>query len=712
MKKARVIVIVLIIALQLQSIAKEGLWMPVLIEKLNYDDLKASGFKLSAEDIYSVNQASLSDAIIIFGRGCTGGVVSNEGLLLTNYHCGFGQVQKHSSVENNYIHEGFWAKSKKEELPNKGLTVKFLIRIDDFTSQILEGIDAGLTYKEKQPLIQKAIKKYEKAIEDTSDYLASIEKFYYGNEYYLFLYNEFRDIRLVGAPPEFLGEFGGDTDNWIWPRHTADFSVFRIYSGPDGKPAPYSKENVPYKPQKALALSAKGIQEGDFTMVLGYPGTTTEYLYSEELKLYNDVIYPNRIKLRTGRLEIIKAARNADEDVYIKYAVKQRRIANAWKKWIGVLYGFNRYKVIDQRKAYERKLMAIAGSKKQELQDIYSVYEDVYQGFNDYKMAMDYFGESIIAIEPFKLANSVKSTINASITDKTDTETTGRLKSVGTSHFTDYIGEIDSKLTKFLLKSYLEDMDESLIPEDLMEKYKQGVLNDYINRLYEKSVFTSKARFNEALEKYSKGKVKVLLEDPVYLLFETFVNIYMEELIEDYEYYAQEIQNLNNIYIGMLQAIDKERKFYPDANFTMRLSYGKVEGYSPSDAVEYEYQTYLKGFVEKVTAGADDYLIDDKLMQLYEEKDFGKYATKDGNLPLCFIASNHTSGGNSGSPVLDAEGNLLGLNFDRTWESTMSDYNFDENICRNITVDIRYILFIIEKYAEAGYLLDEMDILW
>ncbi len=712
MKKAGVIVIFLFCAFQTQSSAKEGLWMPTFIEQLNYDDLKANGFKLTAEDIYAINQASLSDAVIIFGLGCTGGVVSDEGLLFTNYHCGFGRVQKHSSVENNYIHDGFWAKSREEELPNKGLTVKFLVRIDDFTSKIMEGIDPGLNFSDKQPYIQEAIKKYEKAIEDTSDYLASIEQFYYGNEYYLFLYNEFKDIRLVGAPPEFIGDFGGDADNWIWPRHTADFSVFRIYTGPDGKSAPYSKDNIPYKPKRSFSISAKGVKEGDFTMVLGYPGTTAEYLYSAELELYNDIVFPNRIKLRTGRLDIIRNARNANEKVYIEYAVKQRRIANSWKKWIGVLHGFNQFKVIEKRKDYEKWLLANAGERKNELKDIYEAYEDVYLGFKSYKMAVDFFMESINAIEPFRLANRVRSTVGTSSVEIKDDKNIEKLERIGKSHFTDYLPDLDIKLTKFLLNSYLEDMDESHVPEVLMEKHKQGKLDEYLNTLYEKSAFTSKENFSGALGKFYKGKTKTLFEDPVYLLFEEFIAIYVEQLIEDYKYYAKEIQNLNYQYMLVLQEIDKERKFYPDANFTMRMSYGKVKGYSPSDAVEYECQSYLKGLVEKVAAGADDYNIDNKLMKLYQEKEYGKYCTEEGNLPLCFIASNHTSGGNSGSPVLDAEGNLIGLNFDRTWESTMSDYNFDENICRNIAVDVRYILFVMDKYAEAGYLLDEMNILW
>lgn len=711
MKKNKGILLLLLLILTVQLFSKEGLWVPLLIDKLNYDDLKSNGFKLTPEDIYSINQASLSDAVVIFGRGCTGAIVSEKGLLFTNYHCGFGQVQRHTSVDNNYIEAGYWAKNSDEELPNPGLSVKFLVHISEYTKEVLTGVDTKQPFDEQIPSIKAIISNLEKAIEDTSDYKASIESFYNGNEYYLFLYNEFIDVRLVGAPPESLGTFGGDEDNWVWPRHTADFSVFRVYCGPDGKPAGYSSDNIPYQPKSTFKISMKDIAPDDFTMVLGYPGSTEEYLYSAELELIKDIIYPNRIKLRTGQLEIIGDERKKSQDNYIKYAVKQSRLANAWKKWKGVLYGFNRFKVIQKRKDYEHWLVKNAGTRKNELLDLYSSYDDLYLAFVPYKTAVDYYNESVFTFEPLKLMQKVNEILPKNGGGISTSQKESLIKA-GTSFFDNYNADLDKKLAFFLLNSFLNDIDESLVPEQLRMYIGKNGLQQYVEQLYDNSVFTNQSRFNQALEKLMNGKTKVIYEDDYFRLIRNFSELFSNELIRDYEYYAGQIRNLDKQYMTLIQKIDTARVFYPDANFTMRVSYGKIQGYSPSDAVDYGYQTYIDGMIQKASLGDEVYTLPPKLLELYQNKDFGPYADTTGRLPLCFLSSNHTSGGNSGSPVLDAYGHLIGLNFDRTWESTMSDFYFDEEICRNITVGMPYILFIIDKYAHAGYLLDEMDIVW
>lgn len=687
--------------------AKEGMWIPMLVDQLNYDDLKANGFKLEAEDIYSINQGSLKDAIVIFGGGCTGEVVSEKGLLFTNHHCGFGIIQRHSTLENNYLREGFWAMSQEEELVNPGLTVKFLVKMVEFTDPVLKDIDKSLPAHEQRPHILKKIEELELAIQDTSKYLASIEKFFEGNQYYLFLYQEYKDVRLVGAPPMSIGNFGGDPDNWVWPRHTGDFSVFRIYGDANGEPAEYSEDNIPITPKKHLPVNAKGVKPGDFTMVLGYPGSTQEYLYSRQLEFVNSDLYPARISTRDGRLEIIDRARSKDEMIYIQYASKQKRISNAWKKWKGVLYGFNKFDVIEKRKNYENWLLENAGERKSELEELYEMYEDTYIGFEPYWLAQDLFRESVSPIEPFTLNRMVVQAINEG-----NQELLENALSKSNGFFKDYNVDIDVQLTKFLLWNFRSSLGEEFHPATLKSLNSKELLEEWVENAYSKSVFTNKERFEKAIQKAKSGKYTEFEKDPFYILFNEFAIIISEQILENYEYYRGQLDNLNKEYILLIKAIDTENPIYPDANFTMRMTYGKVEGYSPGDAVVYHYQTYLDGIMQKEAIGHEDYEVADKLKELYENKDYGKYATEEGKLPVCFIASNHTSGGNSGSPVINAEGHLIGINFDRTWEGTMSDYNFDEQICRNISVDARYVLFIIDKFAGAGYLLEEMDIIW
>jgi hypothetical protein len=713
MKKTSLIAVLSILLVAGSVQAKEGMWIPLLIEKLNYDDLKANGFKLTAEDIYSINQACLKDAVVIFGGGCTGEMISSNGLLLTNHHCGYNEIQQHSTLENNYLKEGFWAASTEEELPNDDLDVLFLVEIKEYTHEIFNNLNKGADLEEERIAIEVRIDSLEGVISDSLNMKASIEKFFYGNDYYLFLYNQYTDVRLVGAPPNTIGNFGGDTDNWVWPRHTGDFSLFRVYSGPDGKPADYSKENIPYTPKKHLTISAKGIKENDFTMVLGYPGKTQEYLYSAGLEIIASKIYPGNIALRDGRIEIIDQARRSDDKVYIQYASKHRRVSNAWKKWEGVLYGFNRFNVIEKRKNYETWLLENAGNKKAALQELFGLFDDAYVGYEPYAVAKDYYRESAFAIEPvgFYIRKIAKHIPQLAEKDKKD-EVLTRIKKAASLYFKDYNIEIDKSLTTFLLQEYRNNLGEEFQASTIVEKSSAFELEKYIETLYEKSILTDSNRFKRAVKKLADGDLSAFNDDPFIMLANEFNQVNTLDVLEGYNYYADQLNNLYKEYLPMIQAIDTTRPIYPDANFTMRMTYGKVEGYSPRDAVNYNYQTYLQGIIDKESLGYHDYDVPEKLKQLYYDKDYGRYAAADGRLPVCFVASNHTSGGNSGSPILDAEGRLIGINFDRTWEGTMSDFNFDEEICRNISVDIRYVLFIIDKFADSGYLLEEMDIIW
>lgn len=707
MKRVFWLFLVAITLLPVRTYSKEGMWIPLLVERLNYTDLKANGFKLSPEDVYSVNKACLKDAIVIFGSGCTGEVISGEGLLLTNHHCGFSNIKNHSTVDKNYIREGFWAKSKKDELPNPGLSVKFLHQITEFTIPVLEGIDKSIPYNEQQPLIQQRIRELEKTIADTSGYLASIEHFYQGTQYYLFQYREYRDVRLVGAPPNSIGNFGGDPDNWIWPRHTGDFSLFRIYSDKNGNPAVYSEDNIPMVPKKFLTINPKGIQSGDFTMVLGYPGSTDKYLYSRELEIIQNSLYPLRIESRDGRLDIIKRARAKDEETYIQYSTKQNRISNAWKKWKGVQYGFDRFGVIQKRRDYEKWLLKNSGQRKAQLTELYEMFDDTYIGVEPYWVANDLFQECIKPIETFTFYKRIAKRLA-----KGDEQELEAVEKGAASFFGDFNYEVDLKLTQFMLWNFISKLDEEYRPSLLQDIKTREQLNGRIEDYFNQSVFTSADRFNKAFSRAMIGKMKLFDKDPIRILSDELDRIYLENVAENLTYYFGQLDNLNQEYIQLIMSIDTVTTHFPDANFTMRLSYGKVEPYSPGDAINYKHISYLDGVFQKEATGDEDYVVSDRLSHLFHNKDYGKYADSTGKLPTCFISSNHTSGGNSGSPVLNAYGELIGLNFDRAWEGTMSDFYFDEEICRNISVDIRYVLFLIDKFAGAGYLLNEMKINW
>ncbi|MBP3332130.1 MAG: S46 family peptidase [Tidjanibacter sp.] len=658
--------------------ADEGMWLPSLIgDKIS--DMQAKGFRLTADDIYNINQASMKDAIVRFGGGCTGEIVSADGLLLTNHHCGYGQIQAHSSLEHDYLTNGFWALSREEELPNPGLTVSFLVRMEDVTDRIEKG-------EKEEKIIKKAT--------EGGKYSASIESLYYGNQYFLFVYEVFRDVRLVAAPPSSIGKFGGDTDNWMWPRHTGDFSIFRVYADKNNRPADYSEDNVPYHPKHFFKISTKGVEQGDFTMIYGFPGTTRRYVTSDFVDYTLNHSNPLKIKLRTMRLNTIKAAQEADPQVRIMYASKQASIANAWKKWQGESLGLERLGTIEKKKAYEARFQEWANSGKAEYKDVLPQLHAAYAELLPYAIARDLYVEAFSVVELITAATGAQR-------DNWNSEL----------FYKNYSAEIDSKIAKQVWAEYMTNAEDRFIPAYFKEQVAQhGGMDAFVDDLFGKSDLVSREKYESA-----KAAGKDLSQDPAYLLGSAFTEILRGEIQERYLALNNQITDLYHVYMQGQMAFEPDRIFFPDANSTLRVAYGKVQGYEGDDAITYRHFTTLEGVMEKDSPEIYDYDVPERLREIYRTKDYGRWAINIGSetkprvtVPVAFIATNHTTGGNSGSPVLNGNGELLGINFDRTWVSTMSDLEFDEEYCRNIAVDIRFVLFVIEKIGGAEYLFDEM----
>jgi len=712
----RAIIWILVVALVSAGLvnvkAEEGMWIPMLIERYNIDLMHEAGFRLSAEDIYSVNQDCLKDALVIFGRGCTGEMISDEGLLLTNHHCGYGSIQRHSSVENDYLTNGFWAMSRDEELPNAGLTVTYLRYMKDVTVEMGEGITGGMDPDEVQRETELNMGELIEDATSGTHYNAVVRPFYYGNAYYLFVYETFSDVRLVGAPPESIGNFGADQDNWMWPRHNGDFSMFRVYANADNEPADYDPSNQPYRPRKHLEIAAGGIQEGDFTMVLGYPGSTTEYLYSEAVRSMLETSYPMMIGLRTTRLGIMDRYMRKNDTIRIQYASKYRGVSNAWKKWQGIILGLTRNNAVELKLEEEKQFRSWVESDGERIMKYEGVLDEfarLYKEIAPYEMATNMMNESVMTIELFRQASRISNMMWQGI-PREDIE-----RQMESFH-QNFHAPLDQEICAAMLEAYFKQMPEAFAPacsKEINGRYK-GDYSRYAEALYSKSLFNRPDKFQKLLDRYEKdapGAISILEKDPVLMTVYQFSDLMMEEITPVYGRLQDLLDRNYKKYMAALLEKEEDHLLYPDANFTMRLTYGKVDGYRPEDAVEYRYYTTLSGVMEKSMEGFEDYAIPDRLRELYEARDYGRYGV-NGTMPVCFLASNHTSGGNSGSPVMDADGRLIGINFDRNWEGTMSDVHYDPSLCRNISVDIRYILFIIDKFAGADYLLDEMDIVW
>ncbi len=707
---------VLIFALLSCSLfADEGMWLPLLLEKYNIADMQKKGFKLNADDIYSINHASMKDAIVLFGGGCTGELISNEGLLITNHHCGYGTIQRHSSVEHDYLTDGFWAMSRKEELASPGLTVTFLVSMEDVTDKVLEGVTSEMSASERETKIAVNISKIKEESVKGTHYQARIEPFYCGNQYFLFKNEIFEDVRLVGAPPSAIGKFGGDTDNWMWPRHTGDFSLFRVYCGKDGKPAKYSDDNIPYTPKKFFPISLKGVQEGDFTMVFGYPGSTQEYLPAVAVEQVLFDTDPTRIAIRDKKLEVIKAGMEKSKLTRIQYSNKAAGIANGWKKWQGEIKGLKRLDAVNIKRNFEKGFQKWANGKP-EYKNLLDDYAKVYAEMKPLNLAYIYISEAGLGSYAVSFANQMRmleSCKDASSENLQSLKEMALSKSKG--NYKDYDEQVEIRLFAEMVKIYMENMPSKYYPATFndFDKVTKSASNKYMayaEYCFSKSVFANQTKFENFVNGLSSKSAKTLQSDPIYNIAKETIAIYRNEIQSALVDCRDRIEQLDRIYMKAQMEYEPHKRFFPDANLTLRVTYGQVAPYQPADGIDYLPYTTLDGIIEKDNPDIYDYKVPARLKELYEKKDYGRYADKDGKLHVAFTATNHTTGGNSGSPVINGNGELIGVNFDRNWEGTMSDIMYDPEMCRNISLDIRYALFLIDKFAGASHLIDEMEI--
>lgn len=701
------IIKILVLFLFIQVSAQQGgMWIPSLLEGMNEKEMSDLGSQLSAKDIYDVNHSSLKDAIVHFNRGCTSEIISDSGLLLTNHHCGYGAIQSHSSVEHDYLQDGFWAKTMDDELPNKGMVATMIKRIDDVTSQILSDIPDTASIKEQQQLIQSRMAAVSAAAEKEAYQEASVKAMFDGNQYLLFVTETFRDIRLVGAPPTSIGKFGSDTDNWMWPRHTGDFSLFRIYANKNNQPADYSEDNVPYDPEHFLPISLDGISEGDFTLVFGFPGRTSEYLPAVAIEQIVDKLNPPKIKIRDEALKIVDGYMREDPKIKIQYASKYASIANYWKKWIGESQGLMRSKAVDKKKAFEAEFQ-----KKNQANPAYASllndFNTYYNEIEEVAIARDYWAEVVyrnveLLNAAIQLYRFERTTLKSSDTfEENRTKLLARFE----GFYKNYNKSVDQEVFERLLTLYKDESPQNYLT-DVM---KQSNIPDLTQNIYANSALTSLQGMEALLSGSEEEVLKKINEDPGYKFGKNLIDNFYDNIDPKYREILDKIKATQKVYMKALIETFPNERFFPDANSTLRVTYGQVQGYMPKDAVYYEPISYLAGVMEKYEPGDYEFDVPQKLIELYNAKDYGPYGV-NGKMPVNFIGTNHTTGGNSGSPVIDAHGNLIGLNFDRVWEGTMSDYYYDPAICRNIMVDARYILFIIDKYAGSQRLIDELEL--
>ncbi|SHI77113.1 S46 family peptidase [Flavobacterium terrae] len=703
----------LIILFVLPTFAQQGgMWIPSLLKGMNETEMKNLGMKISAEDIYSVNKSSLKDAVPHFDGGCTAEVISPKGLILTNHHCGYDNIQSHSTVEHDYLTNGFWAYKMEEELPNKDLFVTFIVRIEDVTTKVLEGVAAISDEASKQRTIQENIAKTIKSSTKESWQENQIKTFYDGNQYLLFVTETFRDVRLVGAPPSSIGKFGSDTDNWVWPRHTGDFSLFRIYADKNNRPAEYSKDNIPYTPKHFFPISIKGIQENDFTMVMGYPGRTQEYLPSYAVEQIMNDLNPAKIEVRDAALKVQDGFMRKDPAIKIQYASKYASVANYWKKWIGETKGLNKTNAVAVKQKFEAGLTEKINKagKQAEYGNLLNEFKTNYSNIREYAIARDYYTEVVMrnceiltfGYRLYQLEQVLNSKGEQAFNDRKNNLINGF-----ESLYKDFNANVDEKVFEQLINIYATKSPKQFLPISLNNINATELATD----IFKNSKLTSYDGLKELLNGDAKSVIEKINQDKGYALVKSIAEAFDKNVAPKFNE-----MNLKNIALqrtymkAIMELSPKSARIFPDANSTLRVTYGKVKGYKPSDAVTYSPVTYLDGVMEKYVPGDYEFDVPKKLIELYNNKDYGQYADKNGKVPVAFIATNHTTGGNSGSPALDANGNLIGCNFDRVWEGTMSDIYYSPEICRNIMVDARYILFIIDKYAGAKNIIEELKI--
>jgi hypothetical protein len=698
--------------------ADEGMWLPIFLQQMNEKEMKALGLKISAKDIYDINKGSLKDAIVSFGGFCTGEVISNEGLVLTNHHCGFDAIQNNSTLERNYIKDGFWAMNKGQEIPNPGLFVTFIVRIDDVTKQVLQGVKPGITETQRQFIINENIAMLRKNVQREAFQDSYVRSFFEGNQYFLFVTETYNDVRLVGAPPASIGNFGKDTDNWMWPRHTGDFSMFRIYANKDNKPAAYSADNIPYTPKKSLSISIDGVEKNDFTMVFGFPGRTNQYLHSSAVEQIMRINDPVKIGIRQAALHIIDSFMRKDEGIKIQYAAKYAGIQNSYKKWQGEVLGLSTTNAVAKKKAYEKLFDSRLKKMPTKLPLYGTILQDLsaaYLSLEKYGKARDYYTETISKIEAASITSilqqlrTIKDANGEAAFLAALPKTISRLQ----EFYAEYNPSLDKQLFIALLKKFTQEQVAEFIAPYLLAKLavNNNDVETLADEVYDNILqFQQGEKFIDALRNHPAEVLAATDSSLATVLFKAMAQHYSTAVSKNLAGLQEKINQLNRTYMQAQMEVMHDKKFYPDANSTLRVTYGKVDGYQPKGKKTYDYYTYMDGLMEKYKPGDYEFDVPNKLQTLYRNKDFGPYQTKNGKMPVCFIARNHTTGGNSGSPALDAYGNLVGLNFDRAWEGTMSDINYDASICRNIMVDIRYILFVVDKYAGAGHLVKEMKL--
>ncbi len=708
----------LIVLLFLPALLRgQGMWLPLNLEKQNEKEMQAMGLKLDADDIYSALQPSLKDAVCLFGGGCTGEMISPEGLLLTNHHCGFDAIQNLSTLQNNYLENGYWAKDRATELPAAGVTAMFISRMEDVTALALQGVTEGMGERDRQAQIDKNLVQIRSNTKKLAWEDVQIKPFYNGNQYFMFVTVTYKDLRFVGAPPSSIGKFGADTDNWVWPRHTGDFSMFRIYADSTGKPTDYSASNLPFHPKKFLPISLDGADEGDFTMVYGFPGRTDEYLTEAGVQQTGDLLDPAKVAIRDRALKTLDGFMRKDPAVKIAYAARYASIANAWKKWLGEMQGLTTYHALDKKREYEAEFTRRVEKNpdwKIRYGNLLPRLRQLYKDLEPYAYARDYYLESMVRNNEI-LGQAASFNIWIESYDKNGAAFfSGKQKEVTAdldAFYKDYHPEVDEAVLAGMLEMYAQNVRAEWGADFVKtEATKNGGYAGLAANIVKNSTLASKEKLNALLAQPAAQIAATLKADPAYVFWKTLNDNYAANVQPKLQDIQPNINLLQRQYMAAQIEVFKEKRFFPDANSTLRLTYGKVRGYEPRDAVHYEYQTDLDGVMEKYIPGDYEFDVPKKLIDLWKAKDYGQYATADGRLPVAFLGTNHTTGGNSGSPALDARGNLIGLNFDRVWEGTMSDLNYDPAICRNIMVDARYVLFLVDKFGGAGYLLKEMKL--